>query len=177
MQASVEYRSLKPFGYPHFRVGNDGSIWSRLSRSPCGGLREWHQLFPTDAAGRSLVNLKNIDGKRGTRNVAHLVLFAFVGPCPEGMECCHYDGDHMNNCLGNVRWDTHLGNEADKKRHGTGNVGVRNRSAKLNEDQVREIRRLYATGDYSFSQLAKMYGLAIMTVHPLVRRRTWKHVV
>lgn len=59
------------------------------------------------------------DGKQSTRLVHHLVLEAFVGPRPVGMEACHGDGDASNNTLSNLRWDTHRENEADKLRHGT----------------------------------------------------------
>lgn len=48
-----------------------------------------------------------------------LVLLAFVGPCPEGMECCHRDGNPANNRLTNLRWDTLSANRLDRVRHGT----------------------------------------------------------
>jgi HNH endonuclease/NUMOD4 motif len=48
-----------------------------------------------------------------------LVLEAFVGPCPRGMQCCHKDGNRANNKLENLRWDTQKKNEQDKKCHGT----------------------------------------------------------
>lgn len=59
--------------------------------------------------------------KRGSRrlfNVHDLVLAAFVGPCPEGLEGCHWDGDATNNSLTNLRWDTRSANQYDKVRHG-----------------------------------------------------------
>ena len=48
-----------------------------------------------------------------------LVLEAFVGPCPEGMEGCHNNGDPSDNRLENLRWDTRSGNRYDSVRHGT----------------------------------------------------------
>lgn len=59
------------------------------------------------------------DREQRTRLVHHLVLEAFVGPRPVGTEGCHWDGDATNNRLGNLRWDSHIKNEADKARHGT----------------------------------------------------------
>jgi len=58
------------------------------------------------------------DGIRQTRIVHRLVLEAFVGPCPEGMEGCHNDGNPRNNRLDNLRWDTPLANNLDVIRHG-----------------------------------------------------------
>ena len=164
------YRKLSFMNYPRYRVGTDGSVW-RWKKTK----REWKQLTPVDSCGRMLLNLSNDDGPK-TFSVHRLILFAFVGMCPEGMEACHNDGNHQNNCVNNLRWDTHVNNEKDKKRHGTHNEGTRHYGAKLTEDQVREIRIKYAGGDYSLSQLAKEYKIAIMTVQPLIKRRTWKNV-
>ena len=58
------------------------------------------------------------DGRRKNRMVHHLVLEAFVGPCPPGMECCHNNGDPSDNRVENLRWDTKKSNMQDIKRHG-----------------------------------------------------------
>lgn len=51
--------------------------------------------------------------------LAHrLVLTVFVGPCPEGMEGCHNDGDPSNNHVSNLRWDTRRSNILDAIKHG-----------------------------------------------------------
>lgn len=56
----------------------------------------------------------------GTASLVHrLVLLAFVGPAPEGMECCHGNGDRIDNRLINLRWASHLDNMDDKRQHGT----------------------------------------------------------
>lgn len=51
--------------------------------------------------------------------VHRLVLMAFVGPCPEGMQACHNDGNARNNHLSNLRWDTPSSNMHDRVKHGT----------------------------------------------------------
>lgn len=71
-----------------------------------------------DKHGRCGVNLHR-DGSVKHRRVHRLVLQAFVGPCPDGMEGCHNDGDATNNQIGNLRWDTSLSNSLDMARHGT----------------------------------------------------------
>lgn len=48
-----------------------------------------------------------------------LVLSAFVGPCPVGMEGCHWNDDGSDNRLENLRWDTRSANVADSVRNGT----------------------------------------------------------
>jgi hypothetical protein len=67
-------------------------------------------------------------GKGGNaRYVHHLVLEAFVGPRPDGMEACHENGNSLDNRLSNLRWDTHAANMADQRRHGTDGGGRRKR--------------------------------------------------
>lgn len=54
-----------------------------------------------------------------TRYKVHrLVLSAFVGPCPEGMEVLHYDDDPSNNRLENLRYGTRTENIYDAFRNG-----------------------------------------------------------
>lgn len=55
---------------------------------------------------------------RGNPCFVHaLVLTAFVGPAPEGTECCHWDDDPANNHLTNLRWGTRADNMADYERN------------------------------------------------------------
>lgn len=64
---------------------------------------------------------------RGGRSKEHaqfplvhkLVLEAFVGPRPPGLEACHNNGDGTDNRVSNLRWDTHKANMADQFKHGT----------------------------------------------------------
>lgn len=44
---------------------------------------------------------------------------AFAGPCPEGLEVRHLDGDPANNRLTNLCYGTHSENVQDSLRHGT----------------------------------------------------------
>lgn len=57
--------------------------------------------------------------RKSTKPVHRLVLTAFVGPKPDGTECCHGDGDKTNNRLDNLRWDSKKANALDAVRHGT----------------------------------------------------------
>ena len=65
------------------------------------------------------VNLSVKGIRRDAQNVHRLVLEAFTGPCPVGMEGCHGDGDRSNNHINNLRWDTPVSNMADRSNHGT----------------------------------------------------------
>jgi hypothetical protein len=106
-------------------------------------------------------------------SVHKLVLEAFVGPRPDGMEACHWDGDRTNAALSNLRWDTRLNNALDRKRHGTDLLGERAKSARLTESLVREIRKR----NKSARAWAKELGVGLQTVCRARSGITWAHVV
>jgi NUMOD4 motif/HNH endonuclease len=58
------------------------------------------------------------DGTEVVRHVHRIVLEAFVGPRPDGMETRHLDGDPVNNALTNICWGTYADNRQDMLRHG-----------------------------------------------------------
>lgn len=58
-----------------------------------------------------------VDGK--TRRVHRLVMLAFVGPRPPGLQIRHLDGNNQHNDLSNLKYGTPAENAADKIRHGT----------------------------------------------------------
>lgn len=132
-----EWRSIN--GWPQFQVSNLGRIKSlaRVVRrfDPHWGvdsncfLKEkiikTSDFYGVDRRGvkRPFVAAKLVcfqaDGKKKYYYVHVLVLDAFVGPRPKGMEACHNDGDGTNNKLSNLRWDTHKANIQDSISHGT----------------------------------------------------------
>ena len=50
-----------------------------------------------------MVNLYAADGNAKMEKVHRLVLEAFVGPNPPGLECCHNNGDPSDNRVENLR--------------------------------------------------------------------------
>ena len=72
----------------------------------------------TEVGGYKYIRMtsKNV---REHGKVHRLVLEAFVGPRPAGMECRHLDGDPANNHLENLAWGTSKENGEDMTRHGT----------------------------------------------------------
>lgn len=99
------------------RVRSVGRTVPRTNGRPLN-LRSKILKGSVNACGYVVVALCRDDTKL-SRSVHRLVLTAFVGPQPEGMEGCHFDGDPANNCLDNLRWDTRSGNTYDRVRHGT----------------------------------------------------------
>ena len=159
-------------GFPDYLACEDGSVWSknpgRWRRRPV----PWRRLIASP--GRKGYRYVRLAGH--TRKVHRVILEAFVGPCPPGMECRHLDGDVSNNRLGNICWGSCRENTEDKRRHGTLATGVRNGKAKLNPAQVVEIRAAYAAGGTSYAKLGQRYGVAGPTVRQIVHRSIWRMV-
>lgn len=56
-------------------------------------------------------------------------------------------------------------------------TGSSNPSAKLNEDDVREIRRLHKECSHSIKELADLFNVAKCTLEKVIYYQTWKHIV
>lgn len=130
-------------------------------------------------AGYISVSL-TIKKKSYTRSLVHrLVMLAFVGKCPVGIEVNHKNGIKTDNRLENLEYVTHDENMQHAKsipgRDWARARGVESGRAKLNDEKVREIRALYLSGMYQ-TDIAKMYGVCSVTVNGIVRGRIWKHV-
>lgn len=94
-------------GYPAFEVSDHGHIRDAATKH----LHKVHK-----ANGYTLTGL----GKRGSTTAVHrLVLAAFVGPAPTGMECRHLNGNKGDNRLKNLCWGSRRENTLDAARHGT----------------------------------------------------------
>lgn len=126
---------------------------------------------PGYAGRRGIILCRSNQTQR--HQIHRLILQAFVGACPEGMECRHRDGNHLNNVLGNLHWGTHADNMRDKQEHGTQSKGETHTQSKLTEDDVRAIRASNGT----IRALADRYGVTSTTVHFIRHRKTWKHVL
>lgn len=114
--------------------------------------------------------------KPSVRPVHRLVLEAFVGPCPKGMLCRHGDDNPLNNNVSNLSWGTPKENQRDRRRNGTTCEGMKSVGAKLTDDQVREIRRIYKNGGITHKTLAGMFGMSKGQITSIISRRCWAHI-
>ncbi len=111
------------------------------------------------------------DGVLKPLEVHRLILLTFVGPCPEGMECCHKDGNRRNNRLTNLRWDTRKNNFHDNIANGTRMYGKKNPKTKLTKQMAEDMRRLWATKEYTQDEIAKMFKVGQTLISNVVRNK------
>ena len=115
------------------------------------------------------------DGIRTTHWLHILVLTAFDGPCPAGLECRHLDGNPANNRRDNLKWGTPTENAADRDRHGTTARGDKNAAAQLTEAQAREIKS--RAGRHGVGRvLAREFGVSESIISDIRTGRTWSHL-
>ena len=87
--------------------------------------RDGRVLKPAlDTGGYPYVNLYRMN-RGGSKygeiaQIQRLVLEAFVGPRPDGMQACHNNGEQLDATLSNLRWDTREANMVDQVRHRRG---------------------------------------------------------
>lgn len=104
--------------------------------------------------------------------IHHIVLNTFYGPCPEGLECRHLNGNRSDNRWPeNLEWGTKQENYKDRIRHGTDHSGERNPSSKFTEAEISEIRKR----PESSRQLAAEYGVHFTTIIKIRSGINWKH--
>lgn len=139
-------------------------------------LRGLLRKLTVDRWGYLRVNLCR-EGEKRRHNVHVLVLEAFVGPRPVGMECRHLDGNPANNHVQNLCWGTPKENGEDRVRHGTcaGPVGELHPRAKLTERDVLNIRRLSSAGRPK-TELSQKHKVSLTMIYDIVNRKSWKHV-
>lgn len=163
-------------GHEFYEASDDGQIRSvdRLIPLPNGFVRR-HR-------GRVLRPATKKDGHQGVMlgqyawgQVHRLVMAAFVGPCPDGMECRHLNGNPADNRLENLAWGTSAENKADTVRHGTVTRGERNGSSRLTEGVVLEMREMRRAGQ-TFPAIAARFGVPRATVMHAVTGYSWSHL-
>ncbi len=151
-------------GYDGYLVSADGRVW--------GNYRNREMQLRPNWAGYMQVGLYAPDGTVIKHLVHRLVLLAFVGPCPDGMEACHANGLRADNRIENLRWDTKQANMVDQRRHGTLVKGQRQGSSKLTDDQAREVKRRLGEGE-SQRSIATEYGITQAAVSLIATGKNW----
>lgn len=124
-------------------------------------------------------------------SLARFTCWQTYGPAPKGKPFC----DHINRVRNddrpqNLRWASHKENARNispetilKFRNRINNfnqshprLGTERNTAKLDDSKVLEMRKLYATGNYSRAELARMFGVSENVGGLAIKGKTWKHV-
>ena len=166
-------------GHPGYEASTQGRVRSTARVVPLAGM--WG---PTNRklASRILTPLRHTGGYTkltlwskgvGSQHLTHkLVLWAFVGIRPAGLEACHLNGIKTDNRLCNLKWGSRSENQAHRELHGTGRIGKRFTQNRLSSEMVERVRSLSAL--LNNTEIARALQMPRTTVNDLVSRRTRK---
>jgi hypothetical protein len=147
-------------------------FWSKVAVAGPDECWEWQRMRQRQGYGMYSVS--------GKMKYAHRVAWEFMhGPISDGLHVLH-KCDNPPCCNPNHLFlGTHTDNMRDMFAKGRCHSarGERNVNSKLTEVIVKEMRRLYATGAHTQTDLAAMYGVHVSLVHLVVRGKIWKHLL
>lgn len=139
---------------------------------PIGACWFWKAGHKSDGYG--------VIGVKGKCLTAHRIMWQMEnGPIPKGMHVLHKCD--KPNCVNprHLFLGTHADNMADMGRKGRAGVkdqnGQKNDSAKLTDEQVKEIRRLAESG-MTQKSIAKKFNVSRANVCVIVNRKRWAHL-
>lgn len=151
-----------------YQVSNKGRIKS-LARTVKSknqyGEFEWQTkeriLSPgkRDSCGHLSVVLH--DHNRKSYSIHQLVMQAFLGEPPEGMEVCHNNCDSSDNRIENLRYDTRSENMTDIYKNGKG-------KSPLTKNDIEAIKFGLVCG-MTCCELGLMYGVCHQTISKIKR--------
>ena len=114
---------------------------------------------------------------------------AIHGPKPPDKDVCAHKNDIRDDDRPeNLYWATHSENAKDRVANGHSGWHEKLQPSpeerargeklphKLTEEDVLEIRRLQAAGEFNMNELAEIYGVSNTTIKKIVRRLKWAHI-
>ena len=171
-------------GYPEYAISNFGKVRRRawlVKRFAKSFVRGGNDLnIVTTHQGYERVKLYIFDGKK-TGNwffVHRLVAMHFIDNPEKKPHVNHIDCIKNNNWVENLEWCT----QKENQKHAIENDryrpkrGTENRMAKLNDEKIREIKRLKIETGIFDSELGKMFNVSQSVITRVLGNKIWKHI-
>lgn len=154
--------------YPNYRISRCGRIQSNKR----GG---WADIKPR--IGPNGYSYVTLSGERPWTISHHRLVAMIFLPKKHGKNIVsHKNHIRSDNRAENLEWTDQKGNMQRSVRDGRHAHGEGCGLAKLTNDQVRQIRALYATGEYTHQELAHQFGVLRRAIGDIVNRVKWRGV-
>lgn len=168
-----EWRAVAEF--PTYEVSNEGRVISRVNpgNHKCDPSYSRELSLKPNKYGYVLVNLFSDDRRNVPRSVHSLVMEAFVGPRPAGLDIRHKNGIRHDNRLENLEYGTRAENMADARVHGTLLIEEQHHQTKVSREDAIEIIELCKTRAMPQWKIGDMYGITQQGVSDIFRGKCW----
>lgn len=150
-------------GLTGYYVNEIGEVWN-YKKTP------YTKVTQRISHGYLIVDLRRFN-KKTTFYVHRLVLFTFSGKPKKNQECRHLDGNRQNAKLNNLKWGTGKENWEDRIKHGTHQFGEKNPNRKLNELQVKVIRKLIFL--IKQKEIATFFDISTAQISRIKTQKRW----
>ena len=148
-------------------------IWNRGFRVTTSKIK------PTQDNGKGYKQYYvQINKKRYIQYAHRLVAKYFISNPDEKTEVNHIDGNKANNHVSNLEWSTLQENREHASRNNLIRKGESSYQAKLSENNVLAIRRLFRINPkLNKCQIAKKLNVRDATIHKIIKNERWKHLI
>ena len=141
-------------------------FWSKVNKTQ--DCWEWNTV-DSNGYGRFWLDGRNL--------LAHRFSYSLVnGPIQNNLHIMHTCDNPICVRPDHLKPGSRDDNMTDMVSKGRSAKGILNGNKKLTEQEVLEIRNLYATTNITYAELARRYNVDKTNIPPIVKRETWKHI-
>jgi len=163
MNDKLEWRAIPNTNY---LISENGDIFSKRSNTI---------LLPQVNKGGYLQLTLYLDGVKTPCRIHRLVGKYFLEE-KEGLQINHKDGNKLNNHFSNLEYVTSKENHRHGIENGLFPIGSLKPGAKLDEDDVRIIKKMMVEG-MDDMEISEITGVVTATISKIRHKKRWSHVL